>query len=236
MKRMKNMLPSAFGFVEGSGFYYGLSMLARTLKPGFLYRLKIKNTASFEDICQPEINRLNPNEDSSLGIPLNEKVAIVKSAFDLTGWKEFAPLVLFVGHGSHSTNNPFASSLDCGACAANPGRHNARMLAKLANLPEVRRVLKNDHDLNIPETTVFIGAEHNTTTDEIILFDAEVAPSKEEIAAALRDIQAASAERGFELKEVASVSFHYESVRNPISVIEAVKSYGFKAHLCPFKC
>ena len=36
------------------------------------------------------------------------------------------------------------------------------------------------------------------------LFDAEVAPSKEEIAAALVDIQAASAERGFELKEVAS--------------------------------
>jgi uncharacterized protein YbcC (UPF0753/DUF2309 family) len=174
LRRMKNMLPSAFGFVEGSGFYYGLSIVARTLKPGFLYRLKTKNTSSFEHVCQPEINSVSTKDDNSLGIPLNEKVAIVKSAFDLTGWKEFAPLVLFVGHGSHSKNNPFASSLDCGACAANPGRHNARMLAKLANLPEVRKALKKDHDLSIPESTVFVGAEHNTTTDEIIIFDSEV--------------------------------------------------------------
>jgi uncharacterized protein YbcC (UPF0753/DUF2309 family) len=43
---------------------------------------------------------------------------------------KLAPLVLFIGHGSHSANNPFGSSLDCGACAASPGRHNARMLAK----------------------------------------------------------------------------------------------------------
>ena len=180
LKRMKNMLPSAFGFVEGSGFYYGVSILVRTLKPGFLYRFKTKNTSTFEHICQPEINSVNLEEDNSMGIPLNEKVAIVKSAFDLTGWKQFAPLVLFVGHGSHSKNNAFASSLDCGACAANPGRHNARMLAKLANLPEVRKSLKNDHDLSIPENTVFIGAEHNTTTDEILIFDSEVPESHQE--------------------------------------------------------
>jgi hypothetical protein len=36
---MKNMLPSAFGYVEGAGFFYGMS-LARTLIPG--YRLAIK--------------------------------------------------------------------------------------------------------------------------------------------------------------------------------------------------
>ena len=30
-KRMKNMLPSAFGYVEGSGFFYGVSLLVRTL-------------------------------------------------------------------------------------------------------------------------------------------------------------------------------------------------------------
>jgi uncharacterized protein YbcC (UPF0753/DUF2309 family) len=85
--------------------------------------------------------------------------------------------VVFAGHGSHTANNPFASSLDCGACAASPGRHNARMLAKLANLTEVRDALAADHNFYIPNETVFIGAEHNTTTDEIELFAAAVPAS-----------------------------------------------------------
>ena len=176
LKRMKNMLPSAFGFVEGSGFYYGLSLLARTLKPGYLYRLKQENTPAFESFCDPQIGPLEAR-DTDPGIPLSEQASIVKSAFDLMGWKHYAPLVVFAGHGSHSANNPFGSSLDCGACAASPGRHNARMLARLANRAEVREALAREHGLEIPETTVFIGAEHNTTTDEITLFDSGVPES-----------------------------------------------------------
>ena len=174
--RMKNMLPSTFGFVEGAGLFYGFSLLGRTLASGFLYRYKHKNKSSFENITEPQISCttiVTVHEE----IPLADKVAIVKSAFDLTGWKNFAPIVIFVGHGSHSSNNAFASSLDCGACAASPGRHNARMLAKLANLNEVKVILATEYNLVIPEDTVFIGAEHNTTTDEIELFDAEVSAS-----------------------------------------------------------
>ncbi len=177
LKRMKNMLPSAFGYVEGSGFFYGLSLISRTLMPGKMYKRKNKNSSHMENICQPDINKVINEGDPSLGIPLDEKVGIVKSAFDLMGWKQFAPLVLFVGHGSHSANNPFSSSLDCGACAASPGRHNARMLAKLANLPEVRKVLADTHGVMIPKSTIFMGAEHNTTTDDIVLFDYEVTDS-----------------------------------------------------------
>jgi hypothetical protein len=113
-------------------------------------------------------------------------VGIVKSAFDLTGWQHFAPLVLFVGHGSHSANNAFASSLDCGACAASPGRHNARMLASLANEKEVRTALAEIHGIRLTDSTVFIGAEHNTTTDEIVIFDAEVPTSHKEKLAVLK--------------------------------------------------
>jgi uncharacterized protein YbcC (UPF0753/DUF2309 family) len=172
-KRMKNMLPSTFGYVEGSGLFYGFSLIGRTLSAGSLYRFNNKNKNSFEDIAEPQINCTNAQTENE-GIPLADKVAIVKSAFDLTGWKNFASLVIFAGHGSHTANNPFASSLDCGACAASPGRHNARMLAKLANLKEVREVLATKHKLVIPADTVFIGAEHNTTTDEIEIFDAAV--------------------------------------------------------------
>jgi uncharacterized protein YbcC (UPF0753/DUF2309 family) len=172
-KRMKNMLPSAFGYVEGSGFFYGLSLVSRTLMPGFIYRKDLRAASHMESTCQPDMNKVT-QEDAANGISLAAKVGIVKSAFDLMGWKEFAPLVVFVGHGSHSANNPFGSSLDCGACAASPGRHNARMLAKLANLPEVRLALTKTHGIAIPEHTIFIGAEHNTTTDEIVLFDSEI--------------------------------------------------------------
>ena len=180
LKRMKNMLPSAFGYVEGSGFYYGLSLLARTLMPGKIYRMKQRNTSHMEMIVQPQINK-TIHEDVVYGIPIEEKVSIVKSAFDLMGWKQFAPLVLFVGHGSHSANNPFSSSLDCGACAASPGRHNARMIAKLANLSEVRQALAENYSVIIPENTIFLGAEHNTTTDDIVLFDSEVPNSHKQL-------------------------------------------------------
>jgi uncharacterized protein YbcC (UPF0753/DUF2309 family) len=51
------------------------------------------------------------------------------------------------------------------------------MLAKIANIPEVRQALKENHDIEIPASTIFIGGEHNTTTDEIVLFDSEVPDS-----------------------------------------------------------
>lgn len=190
LKRMKNMLPSTFGYVEGSGIFYGISMISRTIFPASLYRPKRNNELSHENNTEPTICHSQNNKVGTTDISLEEKTAIVKSAFDLTGWKEFAPLVLFVGHGSHSANNPFASSLDCGACAASPGRHNARMLAKLANLPAVRNALRHQHGLDIPETTFFIGAEHNTTTDEIVLFEAALPDShRDQITRLKKDLQ-----------------------------------------------
>ncbi|WP_127844117.1 DUF2309 domain-containing protein [Psychroflexus aestuariivivens] len=167
LKRMKNILPSAFGFVEGAGLAYAYQLLYRTFgKPK-----KNKNSASnsVESICETQMHKVS--DQSHLSV--DEQTQIVKSAFDLTGWKTFAPLIVFAGHGSHTANNPFASSLDCGACAASPGRHNARMIAKLANSKEVRLALKEKHGILVPEDTLFLGAEHNTTTDEIELFDAE---------------------------------------------------------------
>ncbi|SRX73725.1 DUF2309 domain-containing protein [Aequorivita antarctica] len=175
LRRMKNMLPSAFGYVEGSGVFYGFSLIGRTLFSGYNYRRNNRKITDYEEIYEPKINTCtNENYLHTDSIPLEEKVAIVKGAFDLTGWQTFAPIVLFVGHGSHTANNPFGSSLDCGACAASPGRHNARMLAKLANLKEVREILLKNYSFEIPRETIFIGAEHNTTTDEIVIFDSEV--------------------------------------------------------------
>ncbi len=174
LNRLKSMLPSAFGYVEGSGLIYGISLLSRSLFPGYLYKTEIKNAITHESICEPKLNHNHDLTEPKDNIPLDQKVAIVKSAFDVMGWTQFAPLVVFSGHGSHTKNNAFGSSLDCGACAASPGRHNARMLAKLANDKEVRDVLKIHYQINITDKTIFLGAEHNTTTDKITLFDSEV--------------------------------------------------------------
>ena len=183
-KRMKNMLPSTFGYVEGSGVSYGLALMARTIFPGFYYRNIKKQEPVHEHLCEPVIGKVNAGQAE--GIPLPERVAIVKSAFDLMGWRTFAPLVIFTGHGSHSANNPFASSLDCGACAASPGRQNARMLAKLANMPEVRKALLDLYGIIIPESTWFMGGEHNTTTDHIVLFDSETPPTHKKLVARVK--------------------------------------------------
>lgn len=56
----------------------------------------------------------------------------------------------------------------------------------------------------IIEGAILAAGQPMTITKLLELFDAEVAPTKDDIASALSDIQAAYAERGFELKEIAS--------------------------------
>jgi segregation and condensation protein B len=56
----------------------------------------------------------------------------------------------------------------------------------------------------IIEGAILAAAQPMTIARMLDLFDEEVAPSKDDIATALQDIQANSLERGFELKEVAS--------------------------------
>lgn len=180
LKRLKNILPSAFGFVEGAGLYYGGFMLMRLFKPNAAERLTIKHHKGCEHIYEPHISRIHKS-DSRADIPLEEKAALVKGVFDSCGWRDFAPLIVFTGHASHSANNPFASSLDCGACAGNPGKRNARMLAKLANCSSVRQLLKEKYGIYIPNETIFIAAEHITSSDEVILFDQNIPESHQDL-------------------------------------------------------
>jgi len=175
---LKNNIPASFGYVESAGFFYGLSMIFRTLFPASAYRLveKANNRKGYTEWFSKAVlsNKSSSDADSSNHLSNAQKTNIAKSAFDLLGWGKFAPLIVFAGHGSQTANNPFESSLDCGACAGNKGRHNARVLADICNDTDVRTALAEHHGINISGDTLFLAAEHNTTSNGIEFFDQHI--------------------------------------------------------------
>lgn len=110
-------------------------------------------------------------EGAQEGIDRERREHFAESFLTLIGLKKnFAPYVFIMGHGSMSLNNPHRAAYDCGACGGGIGAVNARLMAKILNEPEIRLALSK-RDIVIPESTQFIGAYHNTCSDEIDFFD-----------------------------------------------------------------
>lgn len=82
-----------------------------------------------------------------------------------------AKVILLTGHGSQTCNNHTSSSLDCGACGGQTGEVNVKVLADLLNNRAVRALMP-DFGVIVPHDTQFYASLHNTTTDEIQVFDA----------------------------------------------------------------
>lgn len=169
-KTLKNSLPSSLLLPEITGPWYSLQTIARSFFPrstGMISR-KLRKNWLRKPSTELTLQQVQTNKtELPIGFSEEEQVLYARQALNMMGLTEnFAPLVVICGHGSHSTNNPYASALDCGACGGASSGFNARVLATLCNLPEVRKAL-NEEGISIPNETVFAAAEHITTTDEL---------------------------------------------------------------------
>ena len=160
---------SAFSFVESMGLLYAGKLLAGSLPSA-------SAPARWEDAGLPAkaaatLSPRWPHTDDPAAAAATAKGIL--SAMGLV--RDFAPLVMLTGHGSQSANNPHAAGLDCGACSGQTGEVNARVLAALLNESAVRRHL-HALGIDIPAGTHFLAALHNTTTDQVRLYDTADVP------------------------------------------------------------
>jgi uncharacterized protein YbcC (UPF0753/DUF2309 family) len=171
-KAFKSTSLSSFAFVDAMGLFFARNLYLDAFRnkphaPDHHDRAGL--TDSEDKTRRPRVTAradeapLSPDERSQLAEGLLRQMGLTSG---------FARVVLLVGHGSESNNNPHAAGLDCGACCGQPGAVNARAAADLLNDADIRARLA-PRGIAIPATTLFIGALHNTTTDEVTLFDGD---------------------------------------------------------------
>lgn len=169
-KAFKSSSLSSFAFVDSMGLFFARNLYrdAFSAKPHRSANHDAAGLTDRED--RTRMPRLTSRVD---GEPLSaqERCQIAEAFLRTIGLtRDFARIVLLVGHGAETKNNAHAAGLDCGACCGQPGDVNARAAAALFNDAAVRAGLAA-HGIQIPPSTQFVGALHNTTTDEVTLFD-----------------------------------------------------------------
>ena len=176
-KGFKQSAVSSFAYVEALGLSFAPKLVGDAM--GLTRPVADPGT---DGLDASVIGRLGPRLDPRVvgdrltGLNAEQRLAqaiAVLKGMGLT--RDFAPLVLLAGHGSTTANNPHASGLDCGACGGHTGEASARVAAAVLNDPAVRIGLRS-HGIDIPDDSWFLGALHDTTTDEVTIFDRDAVP------------------------------------------------------------
>jgi hypothetical protein len=165
----------------GLGALASIPLVARVLFPRFTGRI----TETFGRFVRPpsltqlELERAEATPGPThghVGYSLDEMVNMSDRLLrDIGLTSSFARLIMILGHGSTSVNNPHISAYHCGACGGGCGGPNARALAQMLNDPRVRERL-GERGIVIPQETFVVGGWHNTCNDAVTYLDRDRLP------------------------------------------------------------
>lgn len=215
------MLTAVFGSLASA------PLIARILLPRLTSRLRrawgaLVDPPPITELLLSRCADLPGPEDDHLGYCLDEMVDVVERVLrDVGLTRDFSRLVIILGHGSASLNNPHESAYNCGACSGGLGGPNARAFVQMANDPTVRQRL-HARGLEIPDSTTFVGGFHNTCNDDVQYYDLHRIPisHRREFEAARATIDLARARDAHER------SRRFESVALSLSPEQALE------HVC----
>jgi uncharacterized protein YbcC (UPF0753/DUF2309 family) len=165
--RFKQAAVSSFAFVESMGPFYAAKL--------------VKDALGLGGGRMWEAGRAEPMPQVIGGLSAEAKVetaATVLGAMSLTS--NFGKVILLLGHGGNVTNNPHESAYHCGACGGHAGDVSTRVLAGLLNDAETRAGLAG-RGIELPEDTLFVAGLHDTTTDAVTLYQADVDTSRHDM-------------------------------------------------------
>jgi uncharacterized protein YbcC (UPF0753/DUF2309 family) len=179
----------------GLGLAAMIPLVARTLAPRTAAKIgyRARKATLGRPATRLRLERAEdegPDADGLLhGFTLTEMAKIVGDALETLGIAQrLAPLVILIAHGSDSLNNPHGAAYACGACSGGNGGPNSRAFAQIANRADVRALL-SERGIDIPPSVHFVGAYHDTCSDEVEYHDLEGVP--EPLRASLATVQRA---------------------------------------------